>query len=413
MHTRGLASAVLNFNRFPEFVVVVVRAYCWLAIDHYYDDFIYVDLASARRSGLRCLEAVISMIGNGPRHPNAPIRSPELDPSKTQEPGTNNVVLGVHADTSRAASDSIILFTPTPARVDSILLDFRAAFDRGRLTPGEAARLRGRLQFCLVAAYGCVGRAATLPLVSRQYRDVKDSFRADSELYQSLLFFEALLPSLPPLEVHLAAPRARPLLVYTDAAFFLRRSFDRRDATCGAPHESELRGGLGVVIYDPEDGSVRWASGKPDWAVLLSVWPRDRKTYIAQLEVLAAISAYFTFPELFVGRRVHHWVDNTVGLSALVHGYSGKADLAKMVNVFYLQVAGLRTSVYFDYVPSKANIADLPSRDAFDELEHELRGLHVARALPGGLSVPSFLQWRAPLASWVTRFLHLPGNWAA
>ena len=133
----------------------------------------------------------------------------------------------------------------------------------------------------------------------------------------------------------------------------------------------------------------------------------------AQLEVLAAISAYFTFPELFVGRRVHHWVDNTVALSALVHGYSGKADLAKMVNVFYLQVAGLRTSVYFDYVPSKANIADLPSRDAFDELEHELRGLHVARALPGGLSVPSFLQWRAPLASWVTRFLHLPGNWAA
>ena len=59
---------------------------------------------------------------------------------------------------------------------------------------------------------------------------------------------------------------------------------------------------------------------------------------------------------------------NTVALSALVHGYSGKPDLAKMVNAFYLQVAGLRTSVYFDYVPSKANIADLPSRGAVHEL---------------------------------------------
>jgi len=32
------------------------------------------------------------------------------------------------------------------------------------------------------------------------------------------------------------------------------------------------------------------------------------------------------------------------------------------VNVFYLQMVALRASVYFDYVPSKANIADLPSR---------------------------------------------------
>ena len=31
------------------------------------------------------------------------------------------------------------------------------------------------------------------------------------------------------------------------------------------------------------------------------------------------------------------------------YGYSGKPDLAKMVNAFYLQLAGLRLSVHFDY----------------------------------------------------------------
>lgn len=51
-----------------------------------------------------------------------------------------------------------------------------------------------------------------------------------------------------------------------------------------------------------------------------------------------------------------------MALSAYVHGYSGKQELAKTVNVFYLQMVALRASVYFDYVPSKANIADLPSR---------------------------------------------------
>ena len=64
-----------------------------------------------------------------------------------------------------------------------------------------------------------------------------------------------------------------------------------------------------MVVYDPEDGTVRYASGKPDWASLLEHWPSDRKTYIAQLEVLAAIAVYFTYPELFAGRSVNHFIE--------------------------------------------------------------------------------------------------------
>lgn len=74
------------------------------------------------------------------------------------------------------------------------------------------------------------------------------------------------------------------------------------------------------------------------------------------------MSTYNTYGSLIQGRKVLHFIDNTVALSALVHGYSGKPELAKMVNIFYLQMIGLRASVFFDYVPSKANIADLPSR---------------------------------------------------
>ena len=133
----------------------------------------------------------------------------------------------------------------------------------------------------------------------------------------------------------------------------------------------------------------------------------------AQLEVLAAISVYFTYPELFVGRCVNHFIDNTVALSSLVHGYSGRPDLAKMVNAFYLQCAGLRASVYFDYVPSKANIADLPSRSAVYELLHELRGIPLAAHARTDLRVPHVGHWAAPLESWVLRFLHLNGTWPA
>ena len=85
-----------------------------------------------------------------------------------------------------------------------------------------------------------------------------------------------------------------------------------------------------------------------------------------------------------------------------MHGYAGKPDLAKSVNVFYLQMLELRSSVYFDYVPSKANIADLPSRDAWAVLDGELSGIRRTRPTRDSLVVPSVASWHAPLAAWLS-----------
>ena len=84
-----------------------------------------------------------------------------------------------------------------------------------------------------------------------------------------------------------------------------------------------------------------------------------------------------------------------------------------MVNAFFLQLAGLRASVYFDYVPSKANIADLPSRDAISELRVELRGFRVHPGSTHTLQTPHVGRWAAPLEHWIRRGLRLPGDWPA
>ena len=82
-----------------------------------------------------------------------------------------------------------------------------------------------------------------------------------------------------------------------------------------------------------------------------------------------------------------------------------------MVNAFYLQLTGLRASVYFDYVPSKANIADLPSRGDFDLLRAELAAppafTHV-QSDSHVLKVPTLSMWDRPLEAWVsdTSFPH-------
>ena len=58
---------------------------------------------------------------------------------------------------------------------------------------------------------------------------------------------------------------------------------------------------------------------------------------------------------------------NTGALSLLVHGYSSRPDCARLVNAFHLLQARLRFRAWFEWVPSAANIADLPSRGAWDE----------------------------------------------
>jgi len=403
----------VNFNRFPELVVTAARALAAVPAEHYYDDFLVPDLAAGGRTGLDVLEALVRHLGRGrARRPHELVRSPELDPEKTQESAPVNTILGVVADLSRVSSDGIVLFRATPERIEAIILAFEGALARGRLSPHEASRLRGKLYFLLSAAYASVGRAATLPLVQRQYRDADHSFHKGSELHHSYLFFKALLPRLPDLEISISPDPRPPLLVYTDASFWVARQKRGPDGACSIPRD-RFRGALGAIVVDPEDGTVRVAHARPDWDILLASWRDDQKTYIAELETIAAIAVYSTYPEVFRGRKVNHFIDNTVALSALVNGYSGKPELAKPVNTFYLQMLGLRSSVYFDWVPSKANIADLPSRAGWTELALALRGLRRLSHPSDHLVVPDIHTWRAPLGYWVDRFSRTPDHMEA
>ena len=67
-------------------------------------------------------------------------------------------------------------------------------------------------------------------------------------------------------------------------------------------------------------------------------------------------------PDLFRGRHVVQFQDNTCALSALINGHASKPDMGSIVNAFYLAQFRLRSRVWLEWVPSAANIADLPSR---------------------------------------------------
>mmetsp|Transcript_23743 Transcript_23743/g.59583 ORF Transcript_23743/g.59583 Transcript_23743/m.59583 type:complete len:233 (-) Transcript_23743:534-1232(-) len=160
--------------------------------------------------------------------------------------------------------------------------------------------------------------------------------------FLSTVFASPLLRKSVPLE-QLSAPH---VLVYTDTSF--------------APGPCWQRG-LGVVVWDAATNRQLYSSRLcPDGIIARHFGNADH--IICQLEMLAALAAYLTFPDVLAGRRVLHFIDNTAALSALVHGYSSAADMAQMSTMFHLRVASLRADVWLEYVPTVANIADIPSR---------------------------------------------------
>ena len=328
-HPFGLATSVTNFNRVPECLCAFARRFFAAAVDHFFDDYMCVDLASARGSAQHCLD----FLHNAVRFP--------LEPRKRKHSSAVNVALGIEADLSKVSTCREVSYRPTPERVTSLVARLQAFRAARSMSPGEAASLLGSLGFTLTAAYGGVGRAAVQPLIQREHYDGHSGWTAALDAMCD--YFIALLPRLPELRLQLGARAGGHLLVYTDAS------------------HSPSFSGLGVVVFDTARGRRFISECRlPPWVFSLFA---SSDHVINQAELLAMVAARLTFPDVFYGRSVLHFVDNTSALSAAVHGYSSKPDMAVLTNMLHSLDASLRVDAFYEWVPSDANIADIPSRN--------------------------------------------------
>ena len=333
-HCFGLVSSVLNFNRVPHLLCVAAALLFAAPVDHFVDDYLTMDLAVGRGSAQECLDDL---------HNAVRLR---LEPKKRKHSAVAHVELGVSCDLRRVSTDRVVLLSPTPERIEDILTDLQACQDANEMSPATAERLFGRITFTLTATVGSIGRAATQPLLQRAHEPHRKKAAPFTESMRRMLeFFRAVLPNLPPLAVTCGPEREDdlpPVLVYTDASY----------------NESGWSG-LGIVVVD---GEGRWETGcrVPEW---LLQWLRPRGQQVNHLEAAAVVAARLTFPDVLYGRRVLHFIDNTVALSKSVHGYANEPDMAAVVNALHVCDAALGVEAWFEWVPSHANVSDLPSRD--------------------------------------------------
>lgn len=335
----GYYSAVLGWNRVTALYTHCVRRLLAVPATGYYDDFqvggpIY-DQPSAQDS----FGQLIDMFGPG------------FDDAKHVTHDKPAVNLGVLSDFSKVPSRAIVTLGVTEERKEKLRVMVRGIFADRVIRHAQATKLFGKARFALCPIFGRVGLGILSPLQSVRTRQ---PVTPGTEVHGSLEALLQVVDRLQPVEYSLFRRRDWAVVVMSDA------SFNMRSAT----------GQIGVVVWCPQRRRMFYTAAADMRKIIAAL--RDieiKETYITQLELVAALCAYLTWPDILADRLVHHFIDNRPARSGLIKGSSGKADSARIINATHVELLALRVQSWFGFVYSEDNLSDLPSRGDFRLLE--------------------------------------------
>lgn len=328
----GAAHSVPNFYRVSEWANrCIIRAFSFM-LDHFFDDFFLVSIPAEANTSAFCLRETFSLLGL------------TLDADKSQPPSEAAQILGVVFCTSNLESERLLKVEPKPTRRNNLKLLIRRILAEGQLNPTVAASLVGKFGFLCSTLFGKIGRACTGPIRARQYSTSLD-FSLNPQITLSLKLMEYFAIECKPRSKMLNYTK-HPLILYTDASDVEARG--------------DNRWVLGAVLVDPNTDTITHTS----WVIprdVVESWASP-KNYMGQIEILAGPLALFTWKTLFHKAQFIHFVDNISAASNLIKGFSPIVDSAFLVSCYWVAMSQLQAEPYIDYVESKSNLADGPSR---------------------------------------------------
>ena len=338
----GAVGGVLAWWRCATAFRTILRRLFELIVFYYVDDVHQIELSSTGRAGRHVFCRVMELLGWG------------LDPDKSQPPSQRATSLGCTLEIGRAG----LTWSLTEHKRLRWLGDIRRALDEDRLTSADASQLHGRLAFGAQRVFARVGRAALRPICWQQRGG--GSTRLTARVRSALLWWQDFLASSP--EASLAwrgsCSAVADFLMYTDA---------------------ENTGHIGVVLVSVASGECWYSDDVVPKCIQSNLLPR--RTQINVFELAAVLCGVHTYLPLLRGRRVAAFVDNQAALNMIIKGASPKEDANGMLFTIWQALARESVSTHWEYVPSKLNIADGPSRSQFALLD-KLGATRVAAAWP-------------------------------
>lgn len=234
------------------------------------------------------------------------------------------------------------------------------ALSEGRLSPGKASKLAGKLSWGACALFHRVGRAMLRPLFDQKSR--RDG-KMCAELERALRWWLSVL--------HEGLSEKRRWRTEPKPVVHLFC-----DARGTPPH-------LAAVLFDEK--SCYFTHMTPPESVLAQFQSR-KDAQIVGLELLAISLGLCTFEARLSNRCVVVHPDNTGSECSVRRGTARSFDHAQLVHEQWLQAARHGMELVIRRVSTKDNIADLPSRPDADTLE--TMGAIGAKEVPPVLADP-------------------------
>ena len=377
----GLKSAPVTFNRLTFFLARAATRLIPAPYGFYFDDFVTPEPGFCGASGKEFLRLLAKAL-------RIPFSN---DEKKNIIWKTKNVFLGVESDFTNWHATRTVQCSVPKERQSKLLHIITSVLQKGSFEGSRGIlKIAGQLQFALSWCTGRFGRAALQPLFNNKQRGAA-SERLSAAVKAALSFFCAILSlGIPARIFSFRRKRRKRIYIWSDAMY------DTNVAS--AP------GALGFAIYIEHilDGRVtdsEWlfARAACDQRFMQRfVW---RKTYIGQLELLAAVAVYYSIPHILQGENVIHYIDNSSAVAALVKGYSQKPDSVRILHALWALASGLKCAPWFKFVRSKANIADHPSRNNLEYITNVLKAREINMTMPPFESWSSIEQALAVISS--------------
>ena len=330
----GALGSVHGWDRIGAMIRHIARTHLGLALGRYVDDFFAVEALGTAEHAMQCFARLVRALLGG-----TALRAEKLDWGLELEVLGLRVSYDDHGMRVRVADKKA---EEWGAAIGDVL-------ESGRLPPGTASKLAGRLGFAAQHTFRRAGRAALRPLFRQQYNPLRGG-RLSGELRQCLEWWLHALQNFQAQAVPWT-PAPQKVTMFTDA-----RSTPPRVAA--------------VLVVD---GTFLYTDWEPDPSTL-QIFSERKDNQIMGLELLAIAVGICTFEHLVRGKTLRVYCDNVGGERALAAGAAKSPDHNKLIHAVWMIAMRLGLAVWTYRVPTKDNIADLPSRESYELLAQVSEG---------------------------------------
>ena len=333
----GSVSAFLRISMAVWFLGIRGLRLCWTS---FFDDFTVLSKRLSPNSAAIASESLFNLLG---------IQFAR-DGKKAVDWDTTVKTLGVQFNLRPSEQKGVVLLGHTESRIEELKNVLNSFLESGVMTPKDAERLRGRLQWFESFAGGRLAQQALRKLSSLASHGRTQKALSGAELI-ALEFLRDRVLSAPPMRIQ--STNFRTWLIFSDGA---------------CEGEQNKEGTVGAILVNPEGELTQYFAEKVPTRLMDKLLSHSAHP-IFELELVPVGCAMSLWGPQMRHSQCVVYLDNEAAKGALSHAATNTEHGQKIIERFVKEEMFYQIKMWFARVPTSSNLADKPSRLETSELD--------------------------------------------